>query len=626
MSQKFTFLSLAFIALFSVSASAQRSLTLDGTSGYASVAADLVPTGTGVPFTVECWVLVPSSSPGKHYFVSQGASAKLLLGYDGDNGGKITVGTGWPLSNAVLPFNTWTHIALSVAADNSANLYVNGILSDAAAAGAFHVDATPGQFLIGTGVGLTGFLNGQIDEVRVFNTQQTAGQVKKGMYGPFDPAWTGIAYYKMDEASGNAVNSTSPGLTDATLQGSASRTTSPIQTGVNNALNFAGGHTKVIVPNSGIFDLNSGTIELTVTPSDLTFAGDMIGVRGGTGSRFNFNIKSTGIELWNQSSLSSVPYTFTTGTTYHLAFVCDGVATTVYVDGAEVTANKLDKFGTTTLQNLVIGLSDNGGSDGEPYAGDIDEVRIWSTQRTPAEISNNVGNTLTGDEAGLIALYSFDQGVVGGDNSFLTTVIDNSPNNLHGTAQNFLLTGGSSNFVGSGVTPLPVNFTNFTALAQGKEVLLQWQTAQEQNSSHFIIQHSTDGKTYSDIGSVAAAGNSTTAKNYSFRDQAPFNGLNYYRLKETDLDGKSMYSVVRTIRFGSSAARLSWYSATGRSADVVLDNGASESYVVADLAGHIIKKGQLSSGKLHLDQLPAGVYIVNVITRQQTQSVKLEIH
>jgi hypothetical protein len=98
--------------------------------------------------------------------------------------------------------------------------------------------------------------------------------------------------------------------------------------------------------------------------------------------------------------------------------------------------------------------------------------------------------------------------------------------------------------IGSGGT-LPVKLISFEALAQPEQVLLKWKTAFEQNSSSFIIQHSKDGVDFNNIGTVAAAGNSFSELNYSFTHTQPIAGHNYYRLLQTDLDGKNSYSDIR---------------------------------------------------------------------------------
>jgi len=88
---------------------------------------------------------------------------------------------------------------------------------------------------------------------------------------------------------------------------------------------------------------------------------------------------------------------------------------------------------------------------------------------------------------------------------------------------------------------LPVTIEGFNAkILTEKSVLLSWKTANELNTSHLIIQHSTDGNSFTDIGTVKAIGSG--ANNYSFTDTHPANGINYYRLVSVDKDGANSFS------------------------------------------------------------------------------------
>lgn len=98
---------------------------------------------------------------------------------------------------------------------------------------------------------------------------------------------------------------------------------------------------------------------------------------------------------------------------------------------------------------------------------------------------------------------------------------------------------------------IPVNLVDFSATAQKSKVLAQWRTAQEINSHSFIVERSADGIHFETAGTVAASGNAT-GKGYTFTDNNPYNGLNYYRLKMVDKDGSFTYSQVVTVKFAQS--------------------------------------------------------------------------
>ncbi len=96
--------------------------------------------------------------------------------------------------------------------------------------------------------------------------------------------------------------------------------------------------------------------------------------------------------------------------------------------------------------------------------------------------------------------------------------------------------------------PVPVSLLSFNAQRSARVNLLNWTTTQEINSGSFIIERGTDGRNFVPVGEVAAAGNSTININYSFTDNTPARGINFYRLKVVERNGSSKYSAVRSVR------------------------------------------------------------------------------
>jgi hypothetical protein len=88
---------------------------------------------------------------------------------------------------------------------------------------------------------------------------------------------------------------------------------------------------------------------------------------------------------------------------------------------------------------------------------------------------------------------------------------------------------------------LPVKLTSFTGVNKNNTITLNWQTAYEQNSSHYSIQRSVDGVNFTDVARVAANGISNIPLNYSYNDILPasvkMHKTVFYRLKSVDTDG-----------------------------------------------------------------------------------------
>lgn len=101
---------------------------------------------------------------------------------------------------------------------------------------------------------------------------------------------------------------------------------------------------------------------------------------------------------------------------------------------------------------------------------------------------------------------------------------------------------------------LPVRFLSFTAFQKGGSIVLEWLTGEEWNSRSFTIERSQDGGSFTSLGAIEAGGTSHNSRAYSFTDATPASGINYYRLKSIDLDGRYEYSHTVVVRFEASRA------------------------------------------------------------------------
>ena len=106
---------------------------------------------------------------------------------------------------------------------------------------------------------------------------------------------------------------------------------------------------------------------------------------------------------------------------------------------------------------------------------------------------------------------------------------------------------------GDGDGTLPVVWKGFSAARQGDKVLLRWETASEQHSKYFVVEHRGTGTGWDSLGTVAAAGNSTSARSYVFTHNRPPAGLNQYRLRQQDLDGRESLSKTINVRLNNES-------------------------------------------------------------------------
>jgi len=131
-----------------------------------------------------------------------------------------------------------------------------------------------------------------------------------------------------------------------------------------------------------------------------------------------------------------------------------------------------------------------------------------------------------------------------GGTSFVTN--SGSIRSAYKTKPNSYFTFGSL----TGDNPLPVELVNFKAYLHNEQTILTWLTATEYNNSHFEIERSDDMRDFIKIGAVyskAQNGNCAQAIDYSFTDDAPKAGTNYYRLKQVDFNGLYSYSKVVSV-------------------------------------------------------------------------------
>lgn len=99
------------------------------------------------------------------------------------------------------------------------------------------------------------------------------------------------------------------------------------------------------------------------------------------------------------------------------------------------------------------------------------------------------------------------------------------------------------------ISPLPIQLTDFNATynSQTKHVHLEWRTATENNNDFFTVERSPDAVNWEFVLEKDGAGNSYTPLHYSGADEKPYNGISYYRLKQTDFDGNHKYSTIKDV-------------------------------------------------------------------------------
>lgn len=193
----------------------------------------------------------------------------------------------------------------------------------------------------------------------------------------------------------------------------------------------------------------------------------------------------------------------------------------------------------------------------------------------------------------------------------------------------FPVTGFSGFYISTANSALPLTLLSFNATSKNNNVILDWQTSNEDNTSHFDIERSADGINFSSIRNMNAAGNRTFTKNYTYTDNNPINGTNFYRLKMVDVDGDFTYSNIVTVNndvtqntfkiFPNPATNILYIQTSGENENAVIQ--------IVDLLGRKIQEQKIvlagnTSLSLDISNLPKSIYTIILKTETKTERQK----
>lgn len=183
----------------------------------------------------------------------------------------------------------------------------------------------------------------------------------------------------------------------------------------------------------------------------------------------------------------------------------------------------------------------------------------------------------------------------------------------------------------NGVWLLPNNLLSFAAEKNNNGVKLNWQTDKEINSSHYIVEKSTDGRNFYFMDKINASGNSTTLKNYTAYDTRALYGNNFYRLKMVDIDGQFSYSNIVLVKNTDGVKQLTVFpNPVDNELQVQVPNGIKEEAVlqVQDISGKILRQqtlplnGMVTYTSVVTNGLSKGIYLLVVLHNGSKETVK----
>ena len=165
--------------------------------------------------------------------------------------------------------------------------------------------------------------------------------------------------------------------------------------------------------------------------------------------------------------------------------------------------------------------------------------------------------------------------------------------------------------------PLPIKLINFSAKLNQDRVDLEWITEAEMNNNYFTIERSLNGFDYEHLLDIDGAGNSNYKNIYTSIDLNPYQGISYYRLKQTDFDGHFTYSKPRKVELKSTSSKsryLIYPNPVKNSLNIECLEYQIENIEIINAFGVIIQKYNLNSMKNVIDvsDLVPGNYFIKL--------------
>lgn len=340
--------------------------------------------------------------------------------------------------------NTWYHIAGTYDGSN-VKIYVNGILEDSKALTG-SVSTSISEINIGGQNSSNRFFEGLIDDARIWSIARFEAQLRQNMYTELQGYESGlIANYQFDETSGTtAYDATSNNfngvLTD--MQNNQWKISNAIY-GPKNCLWFDGSNDYIDCGSGLNIPGTNISIEAWIYPTDFksySFLNTIIGNDywggvssegyvfrfGGPTGDLDFTMSYAGGYYWTSTTAIGV---LSLNKWQHVAVTYNGSEVKLFVNGKNVFAANKSSSIISSSQNARVGSSP-GDPGGRMLNGKIDELRVWNVTRTELQIAENFCRTITGNQSGLVANYTFD-------NSLGTTLQDFSGNGNDGSCMGY---------------------------------------------------------------------------------------------------------------------------------------------------------------------------------------------
>ena len=179
------------------------------------------------------------------------------------------------------------------------------------------------------------------------------------------------------------------------------------------------------------------------------------------------------------------------------------------------------------------------------------------------------------------------------------------------------------------ITVLPIDLLDFRGRNTGSNNILEWATASEQDNDHFTVERSTDGVDFLPIEVVDGAGNSNELVQYLVNDEAPAQGLNYYRLRQMNVNGDEEISDVIAVLAMPMNTVVVYPNPATSAAQYDLPEGVPlpANLLLRDLSGRVIRRIQVDAtqGAMDVSGLAAGSYLLELLELGPASAVRFMV-
>jgi Concanavalin A-like lectin/glucanases superfamily len=406
----------------------------------------------------------------------------------------------------------------------------------------------------------------------------------------FSQTTTGmVAYFPLNgtvaDAGPNSISATNVGANATTNNAGVA----------NSAMGFSNTNANtLIVDQYATHAINANTSFAAAQNFTIAFACKITSLptSGGAGLYDNnLNYGGSGVWAWKSNGFPQIQFNFkngsvgttngafTLGTWFHVAAVHSGTSLIIYINGVQIISGT--QGSTNPIYSFPARIGTMFASSFSPpqyngLNGSLDELRIYNRALTVAEI---------------LVLSQ---------------------------------------------RALPIKLTSFTATTQSSNVLLKWQTASESNTLQYLVQRSTNGTQFTNIGTVHAKGSSAVTSNYTYTDGNVVASISssviYYRLQSVDIDGKTQYSPIVSVAITNKTdgivllqnpvknnVALQITSTTLQQANIIITNSMGQ---IVCTTHYMLSLGSTSLSVPAL-QLSKGIYYVTVHYNNTQQTLPI---